>query len=370
VSVTAYQPGDNFWQSSDMVQRFVNAVAPSVTTLAATSVGTTTATLRATINPQGSATTAQFQHGTDTNYGTNTAIALSPNNGTLPQAVSLAITGLAPGTTYHFRATATNALGTTDGADVTFTTLDSNANLSALTTSAGALTPGFASGLTSYTAPAVANATTTATVTPTASSPTATIAVRVNSDNFAPLASGATSAPLSLAVGVNTIEVRVTASDGITQRLYTIGVTRRSRWEDLAATLGLGGSGPLDDFDFDGTDNLLEVGFGTSASDTAEGSGPLEYSGGTITRRGQPLVIRHPSGPGYAGAFLRRKDAAALGLSYEPHFSADLEVWGPGTAALIVLAEDANYEIVAMPFPDFIGALPPQFFKVGVTIAP
>jgi alpha-tubulin suppressor-like RCC1 family protein len=370
VSVTAYQPGDNFWQSSDMVQRFLNAVAPAVTTLAATNVGSTTATIRATINPNGSVTTAQFQRGTDTNYGTNAVIALSPNNGTLPQTVSLALTGLTPGMTYHFRATATNGVGTTDGADLTFTTLDNNANLTALTTSAGALTPGFASGITSYSAPSVSHATTSVTVTPTASSPAATIEVRVNGGAFTALASGVTSAPLSLGVGNNTLEARVTASDTITQRLYTIAVHRLSRYEELAAALGLGASGPLDDFDFDGVGNLLEIGFATNAADTAGGSGPLAYAGNTIVRRGQPIVIPNPSGPGYAAAFVRRKDAVAQGISYQPHFSADMEVWGPGTAALVVLAEDASYEIVAMPFPDYIGALPPQFFKVSVTIAP
>jgi hypothetical protein len=208
------------------------------------------------------------------------------------------------------------------------------------------------------------------TVTPTASSPAATIEVRVNGGAFTALASGVTSAPLSLGVGNNTLEARVTASDTITQRLYTIAVHRLSRYEELAAALGLGASGPLDDFDFDGVGNLLEIGFATNAADTAGGSGPLAYAGNTIVRRGQPIVIPNPSGPGYAAAFVRRKDAVAQGISYQPHFSADMEVWGPGTAALVVLAEDASYEIVAMPFPDYIGALPPQFFKVSVTIAP
>jgi hypothetical protein len=37
--------------------------------------------------------------------------------------VSAALTGLAPNTTYHFRISATNGSGTSDGSDDTFTTL-------------------------------------------------------------------------------------------------------------------------------------------------------------------------------------------------------------------------------------------------------
>ena len=43
--------------------------------------------------------------------------------GTTPQSVTANLTGLTPGTTYHFRAVAANSAGTTDGADTTFQTL-------------------------------------------------------------------------------------------------------------------------------------------------------------------------------------------------------------------------------------------------------
>ncbi len=96
--------------------------APSVSTLGATNIMSTGATLRTDINPSGYTSTAQFQYGADTNYGSTAAITLSPANGSVNQNVSAAITGLAVGTTYHYRATVTANGITTYGADQTFTT--------------------------------------------------------------------------------------------------------------------------------------------------------------------------------------------------------------------------------------------------------
>ena len=62
--------------------------------------------------------------------------------------VSAALSGLTPGTTYHFRVNATNNNGSVNGNDFTFTKPNNNANLSGLSLSTGALSPVFASGTT------------------------------------------------------------------------------------------------------------------------------------------------------------------------------------------------------------------------------
>jgi hypothetical protein len=93
---------------------------PAVTTLAATDITSTTATLRTKLNACNLATTAAFQHGSSTAYGTDTALA--PAAGNVPVSASTSLAGLIPHTTHHFRATATNAQGTSHGADTTFTT--------------------------------------------------------------------------------------------------------------------------------------------------------------------------------------------------------------------------------------------------------
>ena len=95
---------------------------PSVTTKAATGVGETTATLNGTVNPNGSETKYSFEYGTSVSYGSKTAEA-SAGSGESNVEESKTVTGLMPGTIYHFRITATNTVGTTHGEDQTLTTL-------------------------------------------------------------------------------------------------------------------------------------------------------------------------------------------------------------------------------------------------------
>jgi protocatechuate 3,4-dioxygenase beta subunit len=97
-----------------------------------------------------------------------------------------------------------------------------DAGLSALTVSAGTLSPAFAAGTASY-AVSVANGVSSTTVTPTAIVAGAMISV-----NGTAVASGSASAALPLVVGANAITVIVTATDGTTSLTYTTTVTRAS----------------------------------------------------------------------------------------------------------------------------------------------
>jgi len=96
--------------------------APTVTDLAASAVSGTSATLNATVNPEGLATSVYFEYGPDTGYGMVTGTESLPAGGS---AVSIAIgTGsLNTLTVYHYRAVSTNSISTTYGLDRTFTTL-------------------------------------------------------------------------------------------------------------------------------------------------------------------------------------------------------------------------------------------------------
>jgi phosphodiesterase/alkaline phosphatase D-like protein len=73
------------------------------------------------VNPNGQATTWYVEYGTSTSYGTKTPTE-SAGSGTANTAVSADLTGLTPGTTYHYRVVATNSSGTARGADGIFTT--------------------------------------------------------------------------------------------------------------------------------------------------------------------------------------------------------------------------------------------------------
>jgi hypothetical protein len=94
---------------------------PLVTTGTATGIIETSATLNGTVNPSGYATTVQFEYGLTTAYGFTVGVTLYPNNGTISQNVSAAITGLQPGKFYHYRLAAINSFDTWYGNDATFT---------------------------------------------------------------------------------------------------------------------------------------------------------------------------------------------------------------------------------------------------------
>jgi hypothetical protein len=100
---------------------FVTLYYPVVQTKPATNVTATRATLNGTVNPESAETKYYFEYGTTKTYGSKTAEA-SAGSGTAGVEESAAIAGLAPSTTYHFRVVASNADGTTDGADEVLTT--------------------------------------------------------------------------------------------------------------------------------------------------------------------------------------------------------------------------------------------------------
>jgi hypothetical protein len=97
---------------------------PIVVTGAASAVTETTATLNGTVNPNASTVSAcTFEYGTSTSYGTTAPCNALPGSGSSAVAVSAAINGLKPRTTYDYRVVATNAIGTAYGVNQTFRTL-------------------------------------------------------------------------------------------------------------------------------------------------------------------------------------------------------------------------------------------------------
>jgi hypothetical protein len=97
------------------------AAAPVVVTGNATQIAGTSAVLHGTVNPGGVDTDYTFSYGLTASYGTTTTVR-SAGSGTKKVAVAQTITGLQPGTTYHFRISGVSAAGAVSGADVTFTT--------------------------------------------------------------------------------------------------------------------------------------------------------------------------------------------------------------------------------------------------------
>jgi hypothetical protein len=97
------------------------AKQPQVLTAGSKNVGSTTATLLGLVAPNGQKVDYLFQFGPTKAYGRKTTLAeLGADQPTTP--VSASLTGLASGTTYHYRIVAVSATALIPGADKTFTT--------------------------------------------------------------------------------------------------------------------------------------------------------------------------------------------------------------------------------------------------------
>jgi phosphodiesterase/alkaline phosphatase D-like protein len=96
-------------------------LAPTVSTVVATATNAFSAVFAGNVNPNGAATTAWYQWGTNTSYGSNTA-TINVGNGSSSVAVPFTVTNLNPNTTYHFQLVAENSGGTNFGGDQTFVT--------------------------------------------------------------------------------------------------------------------------------------------------------------------------------------------------------------------------------------------------------
>jgi hypothetical protein len=84
-------------------------------------VGSSSAVLQATVLPGGVPTSYFFEYGTGTEYGSRTPVeSAGASSGTV--AVSAAVEGLSPDTTYHFRVVASSGYGVMDGGDASFST--------------------------------------------------------------------------------------------------------------------------------------------------------------------------------------------------------------------------------------------------------
>jgi hypothetical protein len=108
-------------QGSLAVPQALAATAPTATTGAAQQVEYASATVTATVNPNGSATSYYFEYGTTSAYGMQTSSA-SAGSGTSGVAEQQPLTGLAASTTYDYRVVAVSAGGTVEGSNATFTT--------------------------------------------------------------------------------------------------------------------------------------------------------------------------------------------------------------------------------------------------------
>ncbi len=100
-------------------------VAPSATTRSTNAIGTSTATMRGTVDPNGTETKYWFEYSTDSLLGSvllKTTAQKSAGAGTNPTSVDSDVSGLNPNTTYYVRLVAQSGVGVVRGDRETFKT--------------------------------------------------------------------------------------------------------------------------------------------------------------------------------------------------------------------------------------------------------
>ena len=108
---------------------------------------------------------------------------------------------------------------------ITVSRMPSTATLTHLWTNTGKLAPAFSMTGTSYRVD-VLYGVSSISVTPSATDPLSRLQVRIGGGSYTSLINGAPSTPIPLSLGANTIEIKVTAQDTVTNTVYTIAVNR------------------------------------------------------------------------------------------------------------------------------------------------
>jgi hypothetical protein len=97
-------------------------LGPLAITLFATNITATSATLNASINPDGDTNLFYFQWGLTTNLGNHTAAAYLTTNLNSPVSVSVTLSNLLPNSNYYYEIVATSPAGSATGIELSFTT--------------------------------------------------------------------------------------------------------------------------------------------------------------------------------------------------------------------------------------------------------
>jgi uncharacterized protein (TIGR02145 family) len=101
---------------------FTTLTLPHAKTDSAYAVTSSSVSLRGKVNSSNLSTTVLFEYGLTKEYGDSIKVENSPFTGISDKLAIASVTGLTPGSTYHYRVKATSQAGMTYGGDLTFTT--------------------------------------------------------------------------------------------------------------------------------------------------------------------------------------------------------------------------------------------------------
>jgi hypothetical protein len=112
---------------SGKILTFATSGSPLITEIRALGATQSSLSLEAKINPKGFGTSYRIEWGTTTSYGNQVPADFEPyvGEGTTPTRIGTKLTGLAAGTTYHYRIVTTSSFGSTASPDQIAETLNS-----------------------------------------------------------------------------------------------------------------------------------------------------------------------------------------------------------------------------------------------------
>lgn len=123
VNLNSNADAGDVWNTTSQTYNAVSTVtAPTISGQTATGIAKTAATLNASVNAKGAATTVTLAYGLTTTYGSIATVSPGTITGSTATGVTASLTGLTANTTYHYRFAAANSAGTNTGSDATFKT--------------------------------------------------------------------------------------------------------------------------------------------------------------------------------------------------------------------------------------------------------
>ena len=120
ITVTASDSSANS-SSDSLTVTYTPITAPTVTTLAASSITQDSVALNGSVNPNSGSTTVWFGYGTASGSYPNTT-PTQALSGSTSQEVSASLSSLSSNTTYYYRLASQNSAGTSYGTEISFTT--------------------------------------------------------------------------------------------------------------------------------------------------------------------------------------------------------------------------------------------------------
>ena len=118
-----------------------------------------------------------------------------------------------------------------------------------------------------------------------------------------------------------------------------------------------------------GLTNFQEFAFGLRPHVNDSAPVQVDISGAGLTKRGTPAVWYDATtnSTNFRVIFIRRKDAAEVGLVYTPQFSGDLVNWAASAVTPTVVADGGDVEAVSLDYPLFVAGKEARYVRVAVT---